>query len=288
MCLLRFCFSAVLLLFLLPAAAWADCDGAVILGRLHDAYQATLTETGANRRNAAMSLLVTIGGKRGHGFAMRAAQSGLTVPGGHLQQVLLDAEDLATRVLTDGKPGDPNFLHGRNIRWLADVYSASGCGMNLATASLGSARTGTAGSDGAAVPGRTVRSKTTSLWILAAVAVALVVGVGIYLLQSSFTVRRMRAERQPRVPIAFRLSVSHSDPGGMRREEVESIDISLAGIKLAWPRPPSVGTEVQLDMPIGPRGGQVMWRNNLYAGIMFDNGLNQIEFQTLVLKTRPA
>ena len=262
-------------------------DLLAMLGRLHDIYHATLTESGVPQRQAASALLVTLGDQNGDAFARHVRYTGLSLPTRQLEQVLADAKELATAVITGQNPGDPDFRHGRHVRWLADIYADSDCDLRLANAGSGPGRTGTASAPGDISPGTDGSDRANSLILVVIFFAALSAGAGLFWLRSSFALRRLRAERQPRLPTAFRLTASFTPPDGdTQREDVESIDVSIAGMKLAWTQPPDVGTDVLLDLPIGARGGQIAWCNNLYAGIVFDKELTEAELESLVKKTR--
>ena len=107
-------------------AAFARCQGMLVLMALHDNYRATLNTTGVAQRSAASSVLVAVGGISAERFVARVAETGTEIDEDRLQTVLQDAERLAALALIAGAD-DPDFRHGRNLEWLADQVAMSRC-----------------------------------------------------------------------------------------------------------------------------------------------------------------
>lgn len=266
----------VLFLILAPVQAHARCEGAIMLGTFHDAYRATLTGEGANRRDAAVTLLFIAGGQNSTDFARRIAFSGATISADRLHEALKDAEDLATRTLQNLSVLDRDFRHGRNVQWLGDTFLLTDC----QNSPLAASRTPSATSFEAGSPKKP--EETEFPWIVAVVALAFaLVGYSGYRLHTSFTMRLRRVERQPRTPIKLSLQASYAFPDGqIRTVDVDAVDISLGGMKLSWENAPPVGTAVTLSEPLGEKTCRITWSNSFYAGSMFDEQLSEDELES--------
>lgn len=276
-------------LFVLTLAAalpaHARCKGAVVLGGVHDAYRALLSDSGDTRTRAAMTLLVLLGPGAQDRLARQIADAGVEVSGARLQSVLSEARRLASQVMSGTAPPDDLFRHGLDADWLADLYIATGCRDSAAGASPAIA-------DPAAdrVLPRSAASRTRGTLaaegaVAAALALAAAGGLGYVgkLVWNSFPVRRKRVDRLPRTPISMTVSLAYAGPDGtMQQVQAEALDISVGGLKLHWPKPPPAGTRVVLDLPIGECHGQLAWSNAFYAAAMFDQQLRKPDLETML------
>lgn len=124
------------LLLAAPASAVARCEGAVVLGALHDAYLATLTEEGATRLSAAQTLLVLAGSGDSASLARLVARAGDDVDADRLSIAVTDAKMLATETLKATATATPAFRHSSNVAYLGAIYAETGCRNSASTASL--------------------------------------------------------------------------------------------------------------------------------------------------------
>lgn len=282
---IRVLVLASLVLALMPLRAAARCEGAVQLAGLHNAYRATVFETGQPQKLAATSLLVFVGQQSGVRLAEHATRAGVEASEERLDEILSDAETLAIRTLSGEPAENGTFHHGLNVQYLAELFDATGCRNSQATASqsvVGTSwnyGTGTNGSSDSSSPDSL---NYTSLILPALFVGALVALFGAYKFYTSLSMRRRRVERLPRSPVSLSLTATFtSEDGQMKQAEVEALDISVGGMKVNWNDPPPPGTTVSFQLLQRERLCQVAWSNNFYAGIMFDEVLNKQELKTL-------
>ncbi len=272
-----------------PVRASARCEGAVVLGTFHDAYRATLNEHGSNQRNAAISLLFIAGGKDNVMFAQQVARSGVEVSAERLGEVLSDARQFASDTLSNGAVGDPEFRHGQNVQWLADIFIASGCQNSLATTSRTNVEiTPSVPERKEAFQAPEAPSRSHLLIIGGVLVAGLLIAIAAYKVHNSFIMRRRRVERLPRVPIALPIQVSYAFPDGERRQvDVKAVDISVGGMKLSWSQPPGAGTEISVNFSEDAKPAQIMWSNSFYAGVMFSAPLSSDELNGFLAMSQP-
>ena len=275
----------VLTLCLSPAVAQARCTGAEVLGGLHDAYRATLLESGETLQQGAMKLLFLAGDQEPTEFSRRVSRAGVELSTDRLSKVLSDGKSLASATLNGTRTDEDRFRHGLNIQWLADVFLQSGCELSPPILGEDTEQLISMSPSIHPKPGMNVGSSKTGqlLLLLAATLVVLGAVLGIHKLHNSFVMRRRRAERLPRTPISLQVQAAYAYPDGtVRSERVEAVDISLGGMKLNWPQPAPAGAQVTLTTPVGERGAQVTWSNSFYAGLMFETQLTDEELQSLI------
>lgn len=283
-------FQRVLIVFLLlasvPMPAAARCEGAVVLGALHDAYRATLTERGAAQIQAATSLLFMAGGQDSITFARQVSRSGVDVSAERLRDILVDAQQIATDTLEGRQSGDPDFRHGPNVQWLADTFIASRCQNSVATTSRTNVEVAPKRSERSSILEMPKKSQYILLGI--AVIAGLLSLLGLRMFLNSFAMRRRRVERFPRQPILLPVKVTYAFPDGEERKlDVEAADISLGGMKLSWPQPPGPGTPVTVITSDRTMSAQITWSNSFFAGIMFDEQITEEELDGFLSKTQP-
>ncbi len=260
-----------------------------MLGAFHNAYRATLTEQGAMRTQAATALLFIAGGQDSVAFARQVSRSGVYVSPERLDEALTDATQIATDALENRKVGDPDFRHGLNVQWLADTFIASGCQNSVATTSRTNVQVAPAALARRELPSKTRLPEGSLLIVLVGVLVAgALILFGAHKLYNSFTMRRRRAERLPRVPIVLPIKVAYAFPDGEQREvDAKAVDISLGGMKLSWSKPPGPSTVITAHLLDAARPGQITWSNSFYAGIMFEKPLTDTELKECLALSQP-
>lgn len=272
-----------------PVRAAARCEGAVVLGAFHDAYRATLNERGPGRRHAAMSLLVIAGSQDEAAFARQVARSGVDVSEERLGEVLSDARQFATSALKKDIPADQDFRHGQNVQWLEDIFLASRCHNSLATTSRSNVEgTSRMSGRGDLSPASKLPVQSQLPFLAGFLVAAILIAVVVYKFNNSFTMRRMRVQRMPRVPVVLPLRAEYAFPDGeIRQIDVEAVDISQGGMKLSWSKPPGPGTHTTVYLFDDARAAQITWSNSFYAGIMFANPLSDTELKKCLEMSQP-
>lgn len=279
-------FLALGLWLFLATASLARCEYAAALAGVHDAYRAMLVERGQERILAATTLLVLLGRDEGSEFAGRLARAGFDVSEERLSPALRDGGTLARYVLAGGVPPPGLGQHSANVDFLADTYVATGCRSVIPA--------GGRPSDAPLPPAphetvRTSRQRAdaprdiaeVSLHAAIGLSALVLAGVGGHRVLTSRYVRKSKVERQPRKPVSIEVGVSFQHEKQISRVNVRVIDISVGGMKVEWKDPPEAGRKVRVTMPMGDRGGAVMWSNAFYAGIMFDDFLTESELKDL-------
>lgn len=279
-------FAAILLAALcLGGPAFARCEGALVLGGLHDAYRAMLVEEGVQRLRAARTVLVLLGSGDDDTLAPRIARAGIPVDRDRLKVAVEEARGLAFDVLAGLRPPPGVGAHSANVDWLGSSYEMTGCRNLLSAGSAAGRATEDGGSGGAPSP-KSFRERfadeepsgRTILLIAAAFAVvSFLAALGARQVMKSIAFRKRQVARQPRSPVDFALNVGLTG----RTVEVRAQDISVGGMKLAWREAPEIGTEVSLDLPTGARAATVLWANAHYAGVLFAEYLSDGELKTL-------
>jgi hypothetical protein len=206
----RIAAIALLLPLLGSDPAHARCEGATMLGGLHDAYRAMLIEDGAERLLAARTLLVLAGQGGGAEFAAHLARAGVEADADRLGAVLEAARKLARDVLAGGLPPPGIGRHSSNTDWLGTLYFRTGCGGSALTPESRLAALDLP------PPERRARASVTKssrplrvalLGVASALALAALAGAVWWIGKTLFW-RRRQVERQPRSPVSFDLDVS--------------------------------------------------------------------------------
>ncbi|MEM9427782.1 MAG: hypothetical protein AAGA06_13890 [Pseudomonadota bacterium] len=278
-----FKIAGVCLALTAPESAAARCEGAVVLGALHDAYLATLTEAGKTRLSAAQTLLVLAGAGDGASLAHRVARAGVTVDADKLSNAVADAKILATDTLEAGRRATPAFRHSSNVSYLGEVYAATGCRSSAITASL-TPVTNAPGVVSEPEKSQPPASTVPSVMMLSAAVFAVggMTAVMVYKFTRSFFYRKRKVARMPRYPISMQVDLTYTDADGELREmKVNALDISRGGVKLNWPDGPGPGIRVTIPILASQRFCQIAWANAQYVGLMFESPLNPQELNTL-------
>lgn len=283
MLVLRLCLLSLFLSLATASLAHAKCHGAVILGGLHDAYLAALTKTGATQIQGATTLLVILGGSSASSLARLVATSGVTVDTDKLEQSMEDANQLALQVLANEQLPNDTFHHSLNIDWLGDTFLRTGCMNSDITGQQIGNQPQTADAESSTVQVIVAAARRHPiLTLVIGLCTVLCTGVGLHRFRQSHTFKKGRAERHPRMPISIKINLtSINEDGDTKQTSVTGIDVSIGGMKLEWPDPAPVGTNLKLILPIGVRLATVAWSNAYFAGIIFDDLLSQSDLDTL-------
>ncbi len=270
--------------------ATARCADAVMLGGLHDAYNATLRGTHDVRQRAAMALLVFVGGQNGKSLSRQLARDHILAPQDQLETILSQAQVLAHDVLNNNLVTIDTYLHGRNVNWLASLYLSSGCQNSSSTTSQSVRAASYENAKQQAqyeTKSNLLQDKTSQIAMVGISILLFALTVGIYRFTQSFAMRRRMVERLPRFPIALSLDLTFTDrDGNMQQASGKIVDISQGGVKLSWPDPPPAKTLVTVKLLATQRLGQVSWSNNHFAGVMFETRLTRPELKSL-METHP-
>ena len=252
----------------------------------HNSYRAVIYEQGTLRKQAALTLLFTLGGQDVPRLVEQVERAGLNVSVERMQAAVENAIRVAEIVADGGLPESRN-IHAPHIEWVAELVQQSGCASSDVTATTAprlasasaSGKVKSASSSGsiAAFVKKLPKGQfyiVVGMIMLAAAAL----GYGLYRLWTSVYMRRKRLERLPRSPISLTFQLTYTDPDGhMKQTEVTALDVSSGGLKLSWDNPPPDGTVMTLELPVGSRLGRVAWSNQYYAGVMLDDALSTAE-----------
>lgn len=260
----RFLANILAALFIAPLPGHGSpCDAAASLAAIHDAYLALARETGQLRLDAAVSLLALHLPASDHArLAQQLSNSTLPPDAAQLRSALDDAADAAREVLQTGKTGSPARL-AANTSFLADVILASGCAVAWSDAMApqpesSGATASDPGHSAAALP----RAGKIATFLS---AIALVLAT--VRLRKSRRFRRGQLPRLPRTPVVLP-ACARLDDG--TSHTVKVLDLSLGGSRIALCEAPPPATALTLDIDGRAFPGTVAWRNDYYAGLLFD------------------
>lgn len=278
-------FLAIGLLPWLATMSLARCEGAAALAGVHDAYRAMLVESGRQRALAAQTFLILQGRDEGSQLAGRLARAGFDVPEDRLARALRDGGALARHVIAGGTPPPGLGHHSANVNFLNSTYVATGCRSALPTVkrppggtSPFPVQTATTQRQRKDEPPDIVKLSLYAMIGCSALLLAVLGGHGVL---TSRHMRKSVVERQPRTPVSIEVDVTFERENQISRLRVRVIDISVGGMKVEWKDPPKAGANLMVTLPMGERGGGVMWSNAFYAGIMFDEFLTETELGNL-------
>lgn len=273
----------VLILATSTDQALARCEGALFIGSLHDAYRATVLETGKSQMYGAQSLLVLASGQSGASLERSLATTEAEVSEGELSAILADARSEAERILGNDHSSGLAAKHVMNIESLGNLFLETGCRDVLSGTSRPAGDTVTPETATASFKIRLTQTAQRQLLSSALYAVAFIgFAAVIYRALTSFHVRKRRVERMPRTPILLPLEISCESPvGKMSRISVDALDISAGGLKVSWSDAPEPGTSISVDLMAKERPAQIAWSNTHYAGIIFRDMLSDRELKAL-------
>lgn len=270
-----------LVFFCSLSPALARCEAVIVLQRMHDAYLATLTETGQMQLSGARSLLVYAGGSP-KSLIQQLKKADIQIEEDRLTRVIQQAVDVAQIVMTGAPLPTDTFQHSQNIKWLGNIAHRTNC-KDFVVAADWSGRHSRASSS---PPPKYTLSKLKSNYpiVIAGVLVLLALaGLGIRKYRKSrlFLVRQM--DRLPRSPASMTLPATFTDAeGNIQQTTVTALDISTGGMKFDWPDAPPPGIVLTVSLPFGQRLARVAWSNAYFAGIVFDSPLSKREMAQLL------
>ncbi len=250
-----------------------------MLGQLHDAYLATLVETGDARISGARTLLVVVGGKNAAALSRQVRKTGIEIPQDRLLDVMQTGAELAHSILLGNPLPIDLFEHSRNIDWLGSIVQKANCQNGIVATN---ARTSKTSEDDSAF--KFSKPDTGTQPIIAASIVALLAALALLtkMILKSRAYRVRRTARLPRSPLSIKFNLTITDQDGeMQQTTATGVDISAGGMKLDWPDGPPAGTTVTVSLPFGERLASVVWSNAYFAGIMFDDVLSKNELASL-------
>lgn len=257
---------ALLLLWLAPAAGRADpCSAAATLAALHDAYLALGEPDRETRHRAAIALLALIL-PDANADAIADGLSDLDPPPDSARLIaLLETAATAARdaVANDKAPSGPNRASG--IDGLADMILRSGCTGAWGQGYLVPPPAGDIDplirSDDSARSGKLLILSITLATLIAVAAI-----------RRSRPFRRHGLRAQPRM--AVNLDASALLANG-QCHPVKVLDLSLGGMKITLRDAPPPGAALTIDFGTRAFPASIAWRNDFYAGILFDTELTR-------------
>ena len=260
----------------LPFAAQSDpCATIEQLAHIHDTYRATLSETGTARHHAALSLLTTLvplSDRKSLKAAYQHDDLPLDMP--RLDNLFLQARKDARAVLSG--PASPLPAPNADLTWLSGLIEQHRC---PAQPNRIAARPAAPQHSAFQRVVTTVTDHATQPAIpLTSAALGLLVFLTVAALRKSRFIRQRQFRRQPRNAVAIAAIATLADGTPHR---IKVIDLSQGGMKVAWTAPPASGTTLTVDMAQRSRTASIAWKNEFYAGLLFDDALTAADLQEL-------
>lgn len=252
----------------------SPCDAATSLAAIHDAYLALARETGQLRHDAALALLAHHLPATDPDTLSRQLSNTQTLPDpDRLRQAFDDAADAARGVLGDSKAA-PGAQLAANTSYLADIILASGCVPAWAGAAP---TTNEDGPSGQARP--SVAASAAAFTGPALLALGIAAVLAILRLRRSRPFRRRQLPRLPRTPVRIEAAALFPDGG---HQPVQVLDLSLGGMKIALAGAPPPGAALEITVDDLALAASIAWRNEFYAGLLFDTPLSPAELERLI------
>lgn len=260
-----------------PAGA-QPCNAARALAQLYDNAMALELQTGELRDTAATNLLALIvPGTRPGQLVAELAEYDIPADARRIQAILDTAGRRAREVLSGGfvQTYEADSPQALELDWMADLIIASGCTDDWGGLQALPSKASAQGLTDMIV--ETASSITREI-LLGVSAIVLFVAVGMYRRSRRYREGQMR--RQPRTPVS--LTAIATLKGDSTPIPLRIVDLSLGGAKLGWASPP--GDDVALTLTIGETdyACSVVWRNDFYAGVLFDTQLTKQRMEDLV------
>lgn len=247
------------------------CAAATSLAAIHDAYVALAKESGEIRQQAAVSLLaLLLPAADPAAIAADLADSRTPPDEARLRHILKDAAEIARAVATND--GDLHEDHVSNADWMAEIIVGTGCHVTWTRGQTADVTT----AENASRTGSLQEAFWKDPAIFAGIAALL---AAVAALRRSRPFRRRKLPRLPRTPV--RLQATATLANG-HQEKVEVFDISRGGMKVALRNAPRTGAPVSLRIGHFTLPASVAWRNNFYAGLLFDAQLSKDTHDQLV------
>ena len=284
---LRILRVGTLLLLLGAEPGLAQCTQLAPLARFHDAYRQVLSAPHASDPRLAYTLMAyaTLTKKT---FLESPSTEPLDIGDRKLERILRDANNLANSALSEIQTGEVPSVHEENVARIGRLLLGSGCfGTGQQDQSLS-----TVVFDPSAIGGRKDKVSTSRFPIqfgnlLSILAVLILAATTVFLASRSAFFRRKAAERMPRFQFSTTVRLTYSDSEGQRKTLLlDAVNISSGGIQLKWPSSCPSGTSVELAFLDTQRKANVVWSNNHFAGLVFENVLSDDELWSAIARSR--
>lgn len=277
-------FARVILLIsaaftgLAPLPGWADlCASAAQLAGIRDAYVSLARESGLAQQDAAIALLsLHLPAARPAGLAEELRDAGIDLSENRLEQALDDAAEQAHAVISGSASAVERLAHDNNRQWLAGLIDSTGCPAHWDERSDQPIRS----NPGIPPPNEEDRSEQSLALILKYVALGLgfaLALVGGYFIRKSRTFRKGEMERLPRYSVLVDARIECDN----LTTKTRILDISRGGAKIAWEDAPENGTALTLHVGDLAIPSSIVWRNEYYAGLLFDTLIEEPALDTL-------
>lgn len=255
----------------------APCDAATVLARLYDSIVALEKETGDQRQNAATLLMaIIIPDANAPEIARELAEVGVNIDPGRLRALLKATATRAREIAGDpgAEPYDATSPAATGLDWFGDVILATNCVTEWDGLDPLQEPDKWIDIELSEDPMQTVSRYSRELGLLASI----LCGASAVMALRRTRVFRMRELRfQPRSPVALTASVRSRSNRNKTAEatRVRIMDLSIGGAKVAWKDPPPTGTQLDLEVSDRVLSCSVVWRNDYYAGLLFDSTLTK-------------
>lgn len=248
-----------------------------ILAGVYDTAMALELETDDVRNTAAISLIaLIIPEARPSEIVAELARHDIPANSERLQRILQNTTVRARDVLY-GKTIPPlsrNSAEAGELDWLADLILATNC-----MDGWGGLQVLPLPDDLKSLPEKTLAAAAS--W---SAEVGLVFGIGL----AAFAVRAIRRSKRFRTGelrsqsrTIVSLDATAKVEAGNDFATLKIVDISVGGAKAAWINPPEVDAQVSLEIGDRKLGALIVWRNDFYAGLLFDTYLTDEQVQEL-------
>jgi|GEM_PF-5186049 len=266
------------------ARASAACDAATMVAVVHDRYHAVLNENDPIRSRSAAQLFAMLPDLNAAALAVQMTTDQTSADPDRMTRVFSAAYHLSQDLITGAEPAMVSLApHLSNVKWLAENIAATNCFQTFSADDDGD--TDAKAGKGASSPKKSSDKK--GLQINIGLLLALLGGVAlvglVMFIRKSKTYKIMQAQRLPRHLTTISVQVDFETPmRGPQSINVNGLDISAGGMKLAWEDAAPRETALTIKLPIGERTGSVVWSNAYYAGIVFDQRLDADELKLMI------
>lgn len=268
-------------------SASANCDAANTLAQIYNIYTALVIEDDDPQKRAAARLYPTLSNLDPERFAATIdfAFNDIRWASIHRQASTLAREVSAGIPQSDQRLG----THTDNLNWLNRTILNSGCDLSDITTNgerafgaSGGFLTQAVGKSNAPAPvKKETITKVVSILSIIAFLCGLAGFIFAILVRRHFKIRRM--QRLPRQNVAFDFKIEQTGANPVETaQSVTAVDVSLGGMKIRIENTLLDGAKLVLKLAVGDRGASVVWSNNFYAGLLFDDQLTQDELDELL------
>ncbi|NNL36034.1 MAG: hypothetical protein HKP35_09470 [Silicimonas sp.] len=265
---------------LAPTPARAEfCATAARLAGIRDAYLSLDHGSGRDRQDAAIALLsLHLPSARPVNMAETMRNAGISTSGDRLEEVLDSAARRARDVLAGAAAADARSDHDAHRDWLTGLVNATGCQMDWRETPPIAFTGGTPADDAEAQTTDTAAEVMKYLAIFLAASLAV---MGAVLIRKSRVYRTGELQRMPRHAVSLPGRIDYDTADGPRQLDVRVLDLSRGGAKAAWPDAPGEGTPLALTLQGNVITASVVWRNEFFAGLLFDLHIEAETFEAL-------